>query len=516
MDYFKSTFKPFPNQIKNASFLMKHRKALLFDKVGSGKTVSVLLGYAKLKKAGLIKNMLVLTPLSAYSKDVWKLDIQKFTTFKCIKLDDLVKRYTEAPTSLEKILNYYDIIYGKHSAVKQVSDILERICNFPRTLLVIDEVHAFKNPRSSLTLQSKLTYRNVYGLWGLTGTSLSKNLEDTYNIINFIRPWFFGTFQQFKDKYCEVEKKVIGRLKGGRGLRRVDVITGIRDENSYQEKLSHIAVQGESFIKPHFHYLDYVMSPAEKKLYRLISKGIELGSPDDSNESWISQLLSMKEEELPSRPIKEVQRYSSRFIYLQSASDGVLTETGEQNRLWGTKLTLCFNKLKELVDNGRSVLVYFDFYAALDCFKRMIQESNLNCTLLESTGSHVLKPGDVTPGKCKIKPHVILCTKASAESVSYWWIQDEIIVQIPTTPSTFVQFVGRVTRRNSIAPDDINIYICRSENIDYYKLCVVGSKAAQMEITSGYEANIPDDIKISQSKEQLLDHLKKSLLWNLK
>lgn len=506
--YIKPGVSLFENQKRNVSLLVRRRKALLTDKVGSGKSLSVLFAFSLLKEKGKLTNMLVLTPLSAYAKEVWKKDIVKFTTLKCIDIEVLAKRIEGHFDKIDLLLNQYDVIYGKHSHVKQILPLIQLLCSQPGMLLVTDEVHALKTPNTSLTVAFKTASRLTKNFWGLTGTPLSKNLEDTYNIINLISPWYLGSFFEFRDTYCVVREKVIGKV-GGR-LRKVQEIVGIKNEAAFHAKIEPLVIVGESFMDVHYHYIDYKLSSEEVDLYRKIANGIDL-MEDVSSEQWLQKILSDNTEIQPNY-IKSVERYSSRFIYLQTASDGVLSRTGTQDKLDGTKINLLVNLVKSIVDKKQSVLIYFDFYSSLNvAYSRL--KSEVNAVILQSTGEHVLSDTDITEAKVKQKPHVVLCTKAASESVSYYFINNCIFFHIPTVPHVFSQFLGRITRKNTKYPDDLNCYIFRSENIDLYKLLVVSAKAYQMEVTAGEDKNIPPDYKVMMRKTDMLDKMKKVLLW---
>lgn len=378
--------------------------------------------------------------------------------------------------------------------------------NFVANSAVVHNCHALKNPKAEITLLTRQISSHSQSLWGITGSTISKSLEDFYNIVNLIYPWYFGSFTQFRETYCTYREKTVGYLNGKR--RKVLQITGIKDPVHFQNAISPLVISGQSFLSLHFHYLDYNLSTFEQTLYRKIARGIF--TPDSPD--WFQSILSSPE--LPVPHIKEVDLYSSRFLYLQSAADGILNEDGSQTRLNSSKLSLLLQTVQSIVSKHQSLIIYFAYYVSLNVVKQSLLSLNLNATILESTGSHVLKDSDVTEAKCKIKPHIILGTKASSESVSLYFINNVIFFHIPTVPSTFVQTVGRITRKNTLFPDDLNVFIFRSNNIDLYKLLVVSSKTYQMELVQGQEDNIPPDYKQQMSKLELLDQAKKLLLWN--
>lgn len=667
MSFIKQEVKLFSNQKYNVSKLVHRRKALLCDKCGNGKTLSVLYAFSLLKQRSLLNNLFVFTPLSAYRKEVWKQDVQKFTSLKCIDLEVLQQRVNNFPGKLESYLKEFDVIYAKHSHVRQISSFIERICEHPKVMVSIDECfvgdtliyvkrygsnrvvsmtiqsivesnkkysaltvgtdgrltfkpiigkfyngkrevykvllktssgirsvhctgnhlfqtalgwseakslscgdlvknvvatysgshgfstketsfakvlsvqktdfvkkvydieveethnyfangfnvhncHAFKNAKSSLTISMRMAIRSAYGMWLLTATPLSKNLEDSFNIINFLSPFYLGTFQQFKDRYCNVEKKVIGKFSNG-VLKKVDVITGVRNEEEFSKKLEPLVIQGESTFHPNFHFIDYELTPYEASIYRRIAAGIDLDSAL-TPEEWLKKALTT--EEVDTHHIKDVSRYSSRFLYLQSAADGILNEDGTQTRKGSTKVNKLIDLIKEIIAKKQSALIYFDYYASLEVVRDTINSLHLPLRLLESTGSSVLDPTAVTEAKAKRIPHVILCTRASSESASYYYFNHVIFFQIPTVANTIVQMAGRILRKNTLFPEDLNLYYFRSESIDLYKLLLVSVKSYQMELVSGEECSIPPDYKHLATKAKLIEKQKKLLLWNLK
>lgn len=501
--YLKDNFTLFDNQKANIKRLVTMRRALLTDRVGSGKSLSTLYSFCYLKEKGYVDRMIVFTPLNAYTKKVWQKDIDKFTKLKAIDYDALKEDI--------KAFKNYDVCYCKHTHLKQDYELLRTLCSNPTTLVVVDEVHAFKNPASQLTKALKHCIENTQMFWGITGTTLSRSLEDTYNIINLIKPWYLGGFVQFRDTYCKTAKKVIGRYPDG-SLKYAIEITGIKNPDAFREKIQPLVITGESFLTVNFHYIDYTPSAKESEIYSRIANGITLEAEDDSD--WLQTVLGTEKVHAPEvRHIKDINAHSSRFIYLQSAADGVLTEYGNQDGTDGVKMNELINLIKTIVSKKQSCIVYFDYLCSLEAAETRLNAENLNITFLKSTGTNVIKDGVVTEVGAKEKPYVIFGTRASSESVSYYFINNVVFFHVPTVPHIFVQLVGRITRKNTLYPDDLNCYIFRSKNIDEYKMIMVSAKCAQMEVTQGEELNLPPDYKQTINETQTLDMMRKILLW---
>lgn len=505
--YLKDGFALFDNQKANIKRLVTMRRALLTDRVGSGKSLSTLYSFCYLKEKGLADRMIVFTPLNAYTKRVWKKDIDKFTKLSCTDFDSVKAETVSVPELLER----YDVIYCKHTHCKQDYELLRVLCSDPKTLVVVDEVHAFKNPSSQLSKALRHVTEKTQLFWGITGTTLSRSLEDTYNIINLIKPWHLGGFVHFRDTYCKTVKKIIGRNPDG-SLKYALEIIGIKNPDAFREKIYPVVITGESFLTVNFHYVDYELSEQESIIYSKIANGITLDG--DSDEDWLQTVLGEERVYAPEvRHIKDINAHSSRFIYLQSAADGVLTESGTQDGDGGVKMDKLMSLIREIVGKRQSVIVYFDYLCSLESAERRLSELNLDVTFLKSTGSDVIKDGVVTEDGARERPYVIFGTRASSESVSYYFFNNVVFFHVPTVPHTFVQLVGRITRKNTLYPNDLNCYIFRSHNIDEYKMVMVSSKCAQMEVTQGEELNVPPDYKNVINESQTLDMVRKILLW---
>ena len=514
--YIKHSVQLYDNQKVNVKKLVHRKKCILSDKTGGGKTLSVLYAFGYLKEKGYLKNMLVGCQLSAYDKQVWMMDIKKFSSFRAITLDDLFTKLNDDFSNLYKYLDYYDIIIFKHTHLKKdvMLRVLSAISAQQSTLLCIDEAHYFRNPDATMTKILKAIINVSKATWFVTATLVSVGAENIYHIVNLIKPWYLGSFVQFRDNYCTVEESVIGRLPNGQ-LRKVKNITGLKDPKVLQDVLEPLVISGESFFTPKHHYIDYEMDSEEQAIYTKIANGL-FASPDESDpEEWFKALMNDKLD-LPKRPkVGDVEKFSNRFVYLQQAAGGSIDpETGEYTRIGSTKAIRLLNLCKDITSKGQSILVYCDYLISIDILHKFLETNLRNVTILESTGSHYLKPGSVTEGTVKIKPHIILCTRASSESISYYFINNVCFYEIPTVPATAIQMVGRITRKNSLYPDDLNVYWFRSDNIDEYKLRMVSAKAKIQEDATGVvDTNIPDTYKELMTQKNSISIAKRTLLW---
>jgi hypothetical protein len=510
----KDVFKPSDNQKNYINRLCQMPHAILCAKTGAGKTASVLYAFAWLKHKGALDNLIVLMPLSAYSKKVWQKDLLAFFNLTYITLDELISKHKIG----KEVLARYDVILCKHTHVKQQPIPLRMLTSLSRVAFCIDEVVSFKNPKAQITKACTPVVKCALYKWFLTATPLTRNLEDTYYLTKLLNPQIFGTKEFFTRMYCTTyTQPVFGRdANGDPASRKLEIIDGIKDKEVFDKKLSTFLIRGENIVTTAFHYVDYVNSQKEKQIYSLIANGISMGEegPDDDEDflHWV-MTAEVRKKEVTNTRMKSIERHSSRFIYLQEAADGLINENGDRGYyMISPKLQKLYDLCRVCVGKKNSMLIYFEYYSALHAAAEIL--SDLDCEILESSGTNVLDDKALTKEKCSKRSHIVLCTRAASESVSYYWLNHVCFFHVPISPAIFAQFVGRITRLNSEHRDNLHCWIFQSHNIDKYRLMITSHKAYQLELVSGPEENIPDLYKTVMSSHQKLDRMKQVLLWN--
>lgn len=512
--YIKPDLSLFDNQKRNVKALIHKRRCVLSDKAGAGKTCSCLYAFSYLKEKGYMSNLFVLTPLSAYEKKVWEKDINKFFNFTYIDIEKFNKLAENSTERVTTLLSKFDVIYAKHSNIKQAqfSWLFKALAISKGVLWVIDEVHDLRNPNSSMHKLYRNLTRTVPALWGITATAISRNVENLYNIVNLVYPWYLGTWSAFRDTYCLTQTKVIGYDRVNKRKKKAIEAVGIKYPEALRARLEPIFISGESFLHVNFKYIDYDLSAEEQDLYTKIANGLTIQPEQDPSE-WFKWLMD-SEVKQPTKSIGNVERYSNRFIYLQLAADGIIAKDTTYSRKDSIKMARLISLLKEITEKGQSVLVYFDYLASVEIAKSLIESSLSHVRVLLSTGEDRLKEGLLTESRVKQVPHIVLCTRASSASVSYYFINNVIFFHNPTIPSVFVQFVGRITRKNTLYPNDLNCYIFRSNNVDLYKYLVCVEKTVLQEQATGEkEATVPEDYKLEVLQQGFRERMKKLLLW---
>lgn len=491
---------------------------LAFDGINHN-TPTILYSFAYLYAKRVVDGLVVFTPRNAHEKEVWKPQIQQFTNFKCINFEDVEKQY-EQGRQVSNILKGYQIVYCKHTNFKGNYPLCVEILDyFQRALTVVDEVHYFRNPTSELSVKASMGLTHTYALWGITATDLSRNSMDTYNLINFVRPGKLGTKWDFMNRFCITKEKVIGRLPGGK-LKKAKEAVGFKSIEDFREFLSDTLVIGTRTVDVHIHEVPYTLNERERNLYSKIAGGFCMDLELD-DENWLQSILKRDDIiESSVRSIKDVERHSSRYIYLQSVVDGALNSDGTFGLNPGSKSEALLNLIQQIAVKGESALVFFDYYVSLDNIEYQLKMSGIKdnkgrpIKLIETSGRKAQKANFITKSMCDLNSYFVLCSRASSESENFPFINNVILYNIPTTPITYLQFIGRITRRNTLYPGNLHVWMLLSDNIDMYKLTVIGHKMHQMKATTyNLDGTFPQKYMQPVDNVKQLDNAKKHLLW---
>ncbi len=195
-------YKPFIHQKTTSEFLTLNTRAFVLNGMGSGKTVSVLWAFDYLKKLGLVKRMLVISPLSTLER-AWGDEIFRHfpeLTFAVLH-GDRAKRHQLLATD-------FDIYIINHDGFKNDQTVKLLNAREGLDLVVIDEVASFRNSSTDrwkalnalVNGSKKLGTKNKEWVWGLTGTPIPNAPTDAWAQVKLINPTNApGYFGQFRD-----------------------------------------------------------------------------------------------------------------------------------------------------------------------------------------------------------------------------------------------------------------------------------------------------------------------------
>ena len=202
--------KLYDYQIEGSKFLSTHRRALLGDEMGTGKTIQAL--------AAIPENSRVLIIAPACVKYNWAKEAAKWRPeFKSVVVQG--KDNFALPVDNQIVVCNREIIpdyfLNKDPNAPQLDFDKEMIENLREIVVIIDEAHYFKGIKTGCHKKLKNITKHAKKVWALTGTPLTSRPIDLWGVLsacdmenivfsnNNQKPFnfFASCFQAYKGKY---------------------------------------------------------------------------------------------------------------------------------------------------------------------------------------------------------------------------------------------------------------------------------------------------------------------------
>ncbi len=207
--------QPFKHQIETAAFLTLYHRAFCLNDMGTGKTMSAIWAADFLIKAGYIRKVLIVSPLSTLDP-VWN-----DTVFEHFPHRSIATLHGSAEKRRKLFANNaYDFYVVNHDGLDIICDVVHKdifdkqtkqligrkiiSAEFKRNdidLVIIDEVATYRNAGTKKFRTIKRALKNHMWCWGLTGTPTPNEPADAWAQCNLLMPAnvpdYFTTFKQF-------------------------------------------------------------------------------------------------------------------------------------------------------------------------------------------------------------------------------------------------------------------------------------------------------------------------------
>lgn len=171
-------YKPYEHQRKTAEFLTIHKRALVLNEIGTGKSISALWAADYLMRQGAVKKCLIISPLSTLER-VWGDAI--FTELihrKSVTLHGTAERRTKL---LNTDVDFYII---NHDGFPIIAD--QTVGKFD--LIIVDEAAVLRNPSTKRFKAFKkwLALNTNARLWLMTGTPTPNEPTDAWALAKLV------------------------------------------------------------------------------------------------------------------------------------------------------------------------------------------------------------------------------------------------------------------------------------------------------------------------------------------
>ena len=181
-------FTPFPHQLQAAQSALRRMRgrAILADEVGLGKTIEAGLVLSELRLRGLADRVLIVVPAGLVEQWQEELD-RKFG------LPSVVAGAGTWPESADRPVVVASLPAARRDPLRAA------LTAQPWDLVIVDEAHRVKNPRSASGRLAR-ALRARYLLL-LTATPVENRLADLFELVSLVSPGLLGTPAEFRARH---------------------------------------------------------------------------------------------------------------------------------------------------------------------------------------------------------------------------------------------------------------------------------------------------------------------------
>ena len=189
----KGRFTPYEHQEETAAFLTMHKKAIVLNDIGTGKTQSALWAADYLMEIGEVRKVLIMSPLSTLER-VWGDAI--FTGF--VERAHVTLHGT-SQRRLKRLKADVDFYIINHDGFPIIAD----HCINMFDLVIVDEAAVLRNPSTQRykLLAKWMRHNPNTRLWLMTGTPTPNEPSDAWALATLIEsPYIPDRYRAFRDQ----------------------------------------------------------------------------------------------------------------------------------------------------------------------------------------------------------------------------------------------------------------------------------------------------------------------------
>lgn len=199
----KGIFDPFDHQRETAAFNTLYKRCYVLNDIGTGKTNSALWAADYLMMLGLVRKVLILSPLSCLER-VWGDAI-----FETLPNRTFTVLHGAAARRKTKLAKDYDFYIVNHDGVEVINEVRRDpkkgtvlASTFTRDdfdLIIIDELAVYRNAQTDKYRVLKKAIKPEHWIWGMTGAPNPEGPTDTWAQCRLVTPEtvpeYFTTFR---------------------------------------------------------------------------------------------------------------------------------------------------------------------------------------------------------------------------------------------------------------------------------------------------------------------------------
>ncbi|WP_293057222.1 DEAD/DEAH box helicase [Mycobacterium sp.] len=438
-------FVPFEYQLQAARTVLRRMRGrgILADEVGLGKTIEAGLVLSELRIRGLADHVLVIVPAGLVGQ--WR--------------DELERKFG-LPTSIaaadEKTIDRPVIIASLAAARRD--PLLSRLTDTDWDLVVFDEAHRLRNPRSA---SGKLARRlRARYLLMLTATPVENKLSDLYQLVSLVAPGLLGTPAQFRAKH--------GAASVESAPRNVEELRARTQEVMIRHRRSEVAVMLPSRLAE-----TILVTPGsdEAGLYAdLVRRVRAAGRPAPGTRLALRGLT---------RLAGSVPAAAAPTLAKLGWND--LAERAQAIRE-PVKVGVLVDLLRRHVSRGEKVLVFTGFRQTLDLLVAAVEDAGLASARYHGSLTRAQKESAIADFRAETP--ILLSTESAGEGRNLQFCHTMVNFDLPWNPMQIEQRLGRLHRVGQEHEVTLTNLVCRG-SIEQRIVHVLEAKINLFELVVG-------------------------------
>lgn len=389
-------------QMWDAFFMTFIQKSGNFSVPGSGKTSSVLGMFAYLSAVKDVKRIIMIGPKNAFKS--WKdefdvcfgekkqrhtLDIQNAKNKK------IALKYDSGSANL--ILVNYEAL---SSITEELSDLIDE-----HTLLVFDEVHRVKNPEAVSSNHALDIAKNAHYVVALTGTPIPNGYQDINVLLNLLYPNDYNNFFRFSMNVLKnpTEEDII---KINDKIQPFYCRTNKMELNvpapNEDQIIEVSATSSENRL------FEIIYNKHRKSSFELFIRMLQLESDPKMLLNKIDLEAYKKILEYTNEKVEDIE-----YVDYSNEIKPLINQIGMT-----TKTRMTVDLVKDLINEGKTVLVWCIFRKSMDNFKTLLDDAGIPAEVISGSVDAMDREEIIERFKSKETKVLITNPHTLAESVS--------------------------------------------------------------------------------------------------
>lgn len=461
-----------PHQKEGVQFLydclvgfrsLKYCGALLADEMGLGKTLmSICVIWTLLKQSpfadssSVVKKVLICCPVTLI--DNWRREFKKWLDINRIGVLALNNKQQTATKDKQDIVNFgktnvYQVLIMSYEKVLSCA---QELTSVGVDLLVCDEGHRLKS--GSNKVLSVLNRLNVQRKMVLTGTPIQNDLNEFYNLVNFVNPGILGTQSEFQKAYL----RPILRARDVNCMSKETIKDGkVKSAQLIELTKQFVLRRTKAVIR---NYLttktDLVVfcppTTLQKRQFLLVLRSLEFNTMLNAKSKDVLSMINVFRKICNSPALVENDTLFNLLVS-QTNDEGINMST-LANRTAGSKINVLVPLLLEFQKAGEKCVLVSNFTQTLDLLERVLLKLNISYLRLDGSTPLNTRDGLVnTFNKQQTHRAFLLSAKAGGVGLNLIGASRLVLFDNDWNPLVDLQAMARIHRDGQTKP----VYIYR-------------------------------------------------------